>query len=421
MIEEETTLASLTHELVWSAPTNWGAKKLSLIAKEVSQQIRPSDNPVQTYNYWSLDAISRGQFEEPLPNYVAGSAIESTCVKFDDNHILYSKLRPYLNKVVVPSTSGIGTTEWIVVQPDSDLVDRKYLAYVLRSPAFLSYTSQGGNTSGARMPRLRKQALWNFDVPLPYPDDPVASLQVQRAIVARIESLLAELREIRELHAVIGRDVAQVMGGLLSEIFPSLDRDMPLGWSLKTVKELSSKPQYGYTQSATDQEVGPKFLRITDIQNGMVDWDKVPYCEISPNNEKKYLLGSGDIVFARSGATTGKTYLLSNPPRSVFASYLIRLQTRGVLPGFVFWFFQSPDYWRQVIPKGAAQPNMNATLLQEVKVPVPNSDEVQRQIVAYINTVRDELQEMHKIHSVDNMLLDQVEQAILEQAFRGEL
>lgn len=421
MTQEDTILAELKREAVWNTPTNWGVKKLGLLATEVSQQVKPSDNPSQTYNYWSLDAITKGQFEEPLPNYILGSAIESTCIKFDNTHILYSKLRPYLNKVIAPSISGIGTTEWIVIRPNFDLIDRKYLAYVLRSPTFLNYTFQGGNTSGARMPRLRKEALWDFEIPLPYPDEPTISLQVQRAIVARIESLLAELREIRELHATIDRDVAQVMGSVLEEIFPLLDKDMPNGWRLRTIKELSSKPQYGYTQSATNQEVGPKFLRITDIQNGGVEWDKVPYCEISLKNERKYLLESGDIVFARSGATTGKTYLLSNPPRSVFASYLIRLQPHAVLPEYLFWFFQSPDYWRQIVPQGAAQPNMNATLLQEVKVPVPSSEEAQRQIVAHINAVQGELQEMHKIQLVNDMLLNQVEQAILEQAFRGEL
>ena len=152
-----------------------------------------------------------------------------------------------------------------------------------------------------------------------------------------------------------------------------------------------------------------------------MDWETVPYCEISVKDEKKYLLGSGDIVFARSGATTGKTYLIIDPPRSVFASYLIRLRAHAVLPEYLFWYFQSPDYWRQIIPQGAAQPNMNASMLQEIKVPVPHNREVQQQIAADLNAIRDELQEMQNIQSADDELLEQVEQSILEQAFRGEL
>ena len=63
--------------------------------------------------------------------------------------------------------------------------------------------------------------------------------------------------------------------------------------------------QYGYTQSASEKEVGPKFLRITDIQNKPINWNEVPYCEISEKDLKKYLLETGDIVIARTGASTG--------------------------------------------------------------------------------------------------------------------
>jgi type I restriction enzyme, S subunit len=91
---------------------------------------------------------------------------------------------------------------------------------------------------------------------------------------------------------------------------------------------------YGYTESAKRTEVGPKFLRITDIQVGKVDWETVPYCPISSADEEKYLLKDGDLVFARTGATTGKSFLLHNPPRSVCASYLIRVRpdTKKILP-----------------------------------------------------------------------------------------
>ena len=101
---------------------------------------------------------------------------------------------------------------------------------------------------------------------------------------------------------------------------------LPDGWAWNTVKDLSKNIQYGYTESANVEPVGPKFLRITDIQGGKVDWDTVPYCVCSDDEAGKYLLESGDIVFARTGATTGKSFLISNPPKAVFASYLIRLR-----------------------------------------------------------------------------------------------
>ncbi len=66
--------------------------------------------------------------------------------------------------------------------------------------------------------------------------------------------------------------------------------------------------QYGYTTSATDENTGTKFLRITDIkEDGTVNWGTVPYGSIDENNLQQFRLSKGDILFARIGATTGKT------------------------------------------------------------------------------------------------------------------
>ena len=117
------------------------------------------------------------------------------------------------------------------------------------------------------------------------------------------------------------------------------------GWVEKRLGDLS-RINYGYTESASAEKVGPHFLRITDIQDNFVDWATVPYCPIDAGDLPKYKLADGDIVFARTGATTGKSYLVTNPPDAVFASYLIRvqLQEKELLPQFVNLFFQTHSY-----------------------------------------------------------------------------
>ena len=82
---------------------------------------------------------------------------------------------------------------------------------------------------------------------------------------------------------------------------------------------------YGFTASADFSVKEPRLLRITDIQEGSVDWNRVPGCRITPEEEADKLLCAGDIVFARTGATPGKCFLIEHAPRAVFASYLIRL------------------------------------------------------------------------------------------------
>ena len=114
---------------------------------------------------------------------------------------------------------------------------------------------------------------------------------------------------------------------------------MKRDWGTVKLGEIANI-NYGYTEKASFSEIGPKFLRITDIQENEVNWDTVPYCIISEIDFQKYHLKSGDIVFARTGATTGKSYLLNNPPKSVFASYLIKvhINSNNMLIAGRVWF-----------------------------------------------------------------------------------
>jgi type I restriction enzyme S subunit len=212
------------------------------------------------------------------------------------------------------------------------------------------------------------------------------------------------------------------MDAVLAEVFPDPTDRVPDGWFIKTVGEISRPPQYGYTESARKEPVGPQFLRITDIQDGKVDWSSVPYCECNDADHAKYQLANGDIVFARSGATTGKTFLVKNPPDAVFASYLIRLRVvNDATPDFVWWFFQSPYYWKQIVLRGGAQPNMNAQILKTIRVPIPADPSLQSQIIARLNGARNEITEMQAMSAADEKLFDDMEQSILAQAFREEL
>lgn len=156
---------------------------------------------------------------------------------------------------------------------------------------------------------------------------------------------------------------------------------MKKGWETKELSAVSAI-NYGYTESAASEPIGPRFLRITDIQDDRVDWDSVPYCKIESADLPKYRLAKGDIVFARTGATTGKSFLVDDPPEAVFASYLIRLRLldKKLLPEFVSLFFQTGGYWKSIKEgsAGSAQGGFNATKLGALSIPVPPLAEQQR-------------------------------------------
>ncbi len=159
-------------------------------------------------------------------------------------------------------------------------------------------------------------------------------------------------------------------------------------WSVIPLEDLAEQIDYGLTASATDSGNGPKFLRITDIQNDRVDWATVPLCSCTIENREKYALKAGDIVFARTGATTGKSFLVrSCPLGTIFASYLIRVRpSANVDSGYLARYFQTPEYWHYVTRSstGTAQAGVNASNLKKLPVPLPPIDE-QRRIAAILN------------------------------------
>lgn len=162
-------------------------------------------------------------------------------------------------------------------------------------------------------------------------------------------------------------------------------------WPASPLRDLCQVIQYGYTASATEAEVGPKLLRITDIVPTLIDWKSVPYCTIDPAIIPKYLLRQGDIVIARTGATTGWAKRIRSDVNCVFASYLIRVRTKvDVSADYVGIVVESSDYRRFIHTHmgGAAQPNANAQVLASYPVPLPPLP-IQRKIAAIFSTYDD--------------------------------
>ena len=185
-----------------------------------------------------------------------------------------------------------------------------------------------------------------------------------------------------------------------------------------------SKISYGYTAKADLEIKGPKFLRITDIQDGKVDWDRVPSCEISDEDYKKHKLQSNDIVFARTGATTGKSFKLDDIDDAVAASYLIRvrLTDTNILPEFVHYFFNTPEYWEIVNlgTTGSAQGGFNASKLAGLSLPKPTISE-QKRIVEILDEAFEGIDAAIANTEKKLTALHELKQSLLQKAFRGEL
>ena len=194
---------------------------------------------------------------------------------------------------------------------------------------------------------------------------------------------------------------------------------LPAGWRWVRLGEVCSKPQYGLTQAASKEAIGPKFVRITDITSGQIEWDAVPYCRIDTRTLEKYRLDKGDMLFARSGSVGATMLIKEKPPfNAVFASYLIRVRINDsvILPEFVDLFIKSASGQAQLVPQGAAQKNINAKLIQQLLIPLPPLEE-QKRIVARIEELMGRVREARRLREEAKQEAERLWQAVLARTF----
>ncbi len=184
----------------------------------------------------------------------------------------------------------------------------------------------------------------------------------------------------------------------------------------KQLADLCDSIDYGFTTSAKEEPVGPKFLRITDIVGGGIDWSSVPFCEIEPAKKDNYRLHPGDVVIARTGATTGHSAYLSDVPDAIFASYLVRLKIREPHSArFVAYYLKGSQFWNYmygVLGDKSAQPNASATTLTQAPIDVPPPHAQQR-----IADVLGKLDDKIELNRRMNRTLEKMAAAIFKSWF----
>ena len=199
--------------------------------------------------------------------------------------------------------------------------------------------------------------------------------------------------------------------------------EIPSSWVWATVNDISKSILYGVSESAKS-EGKYKLLRITDIQDNQVDWGTVPFTDFDEDKVSSYILHDGDIVFARTGATVGKSYLIKRlRQNAIYASYLIRVQTFDlILPEYVKLFFESGYYWDQIElgSVGIGQPNVNGTILGNLNIPLPSFAE-QKRIVLKIERWFSLIDQIEQSKADLQTTIKQTKSKILDLAIHGKL
>ena len=337
----------------------WEYRKLCDVtpAKSFDGEIEPCEN-----KYWclNLDKIESDTGRIIEYDYLESKDLHGSILKFSKNNVLFSKLRPNLNKVVVPMKDGFCTTELVPLCPIKDL-NRYFLSYYLRNPRFVKLLVD--MTGGAKMPRVKMNLFWDCEIPLP-------KLEIQNQIVLELD----KLNELVELKRKQLKDLDALAQSLFYETFGD-PIENPKGWEIFHLRDLvKEKLSYGSGASGIPYDKKIRYIRITDIdERGNLK----PEIASSPSEyNSKYMLKHGDILLARSGATVGKAFLYKKSiGPAIYAGYLIKvsIDTSILNSIYLYEFTKTAYYWNYIRKsiRGAAQPNVNAQLYGNLLIAVP--------------------------------------------------
>ena len=293
-----------------------------------------------------------------------------------------------------------------------NVVDTNFAYYVLTDDSF--YNEMQSEATGATFQSIKQNKLKLNTLPLP----PFAE---QQAIAKFLDFKTAKIDETISLYEQQKADLVEYRKALISDtVTRGLNPNVPLkdsgiqwlgqipeGWKIVPLKFLlASGMMYGANESADEPNMEwPRYIRITDIaENGSLKDET--YMSLSPDKAADYMLQKGDILFARSGATVGKTYMFNENYPACFAGYLIKATCgKDRLPEFLLKYTQSSVYenWKNSIYIQSTIQNIGADKYNQMPIPVPSLAE-QQAIVSFLDSKTAMIDEA--IRRIDEQIAD---------------
>lgn len=274
--------------------------------------------------------------------------------------VLFGKRRAYQKKVAIAPFDGIFSAHGMVLRPNEDVIDPDFFPLFISSDYFLDAAIK--ISVGSLSPTINWRDLKVLEFELP-------NLETQRKLAAVLWSINDTMESYKKLISATDELVKSQFMEQFGD--PETNKN---GYQIITLKDLASGTlSYGSTAAAVEYDGLTRYIRITDItESGGLTEEK----KSAATSDDKYLLKDGDILFARTGATVGKTCRYQESfGRCIYAGFLIRLVPNRdiVLPDYVFHFTKSDYYWDFVrsAQRVVAQPNINAQEYGNMKILLP--------------------------------------------------
>lgn len=320
---------------------------------------------------------------------------ELNCTEVFPGDVLISRLNfPIGRSCIVPDLGYriVVAVDNVIFRPDETKYNKKYLVYQMNCYPY----SENANfiARGSTMQRITRTQLGALKLCVPPLEEQNAMVgfldkkcsEIDNVISAQQKriALLQELKQSVITHAVtkgLNPNVKMKDSGV------EWIGKIPASWDVVHLKRiLRERMQYGANEPAeSDDTTYPRYIRITDITaNGELRPET--FKSLEPSKAKDYLLDKGDVLFARSGATVGKTFLFNADIKACYAGYLIKASCdkRRMLPEYLYYYTQSGAYecWKNSVFIQSTIQNIGADKYQMMYIPVPSKDE-QKQIVEY--------------------------------------
>lgn len=384
----------------------------SLIARDYKPREPASDDEVWSLN---LDQIEPHTGRVLSKCMLSANELGPSTYGFDRGTVLYSKLRPYLNKVVVADDDGVATTELVPLRCDESRLSAQYLAHFLRGPGFLRFATNV--VAGAKMPRMVMSEFWKFPVPLP----PLAEQRRIAVILDQADTLRAKRRgALAQLDSL-----AQ---SIFIEMFGNPVRN-PKGWQRIALGELLSAIDSGWSPVCLDRPVlngGWGVLKLGAITSCSYDSTANKALPDGVAPDPSIEVKSGDLLFSRKNTyelVAACAYVEQTTPRLMMSDLIFRLQvgdeTRLAKPYLHALLTNAAK--RQEVQKLAggssgSMPNISKARLRDLLIELPPIH-LQRTFTTRIQAV-ESLKATHRAALTE---LDALFASLQHRAFTGSL
>jgi type I restriction enzyme, S subunit len=396
--------------------SNWIKVKLGDIVELKRESYQPQ--PDEVLPYIGLEHIGQGTLR--LISVGKSNEVTSTKSYFSKGDILFGKLRPYFRKVVRPKFNGVCSTDILVLTSKNPRkFNQTFLFYLMASQEMIDLATS--SSSGTKMPRADWKVLQNLEISIPEDVNEQERIgKILETIDDKIDINIRMNKTLEEMAMTLYKHWFVDFGPFQDGEFVESELGMiPNGWDVVQLSNVVNT-QYGYTQSASVEKIGPHFLRITDIQENFISWNRVPYCSINEKDYGKYMLKKGDIVIARTGNSTGAVGYINSDVEAVFASFLVRLQPKNeqVSPHYLYLLTTSEGYQTYLnnVANGSARKGANAKVMTEYKIALPP-----KEVMYEFHNKVDSLLELIEQNIRENIELEQIRDYLLPRLLSGEI